>query len=73
MLTLGLTVVVESTRLQRRLQLPGALEELCLRGNLAHKHLPGDGLGALLWRHLGILKGYEFPTKLKQNKATSQL
>lgn len=67
-LNLGLAVAVEGAWLQRRLQLPGALEELRLCGNLAHKHLSGDGLGALHWRQLGILKGYQLSTKLKGKK-----
>lgn len=70
-LNLGLAVVVEGARLQRRLQLPGALEELCLRGNLAHKHLSGDRLRALHGRQLGILKGDQLPTKLRNNNNTS--
>lgn len=69
-LNLGLAVVVEGARLQRRLQLPGALEELCLRGNLAHKDLSGDRLRALHWSLLGILKGYQLSTKL--GKKTQQ-
>ena len=69
-LDLGLAVAVEGARLQRRLQLPGALEQLCLRGNLAHKHLSGDGLGALHGSRFGILKGYQLSTKLRKKKNT---
>lgn len=65
-LDLGLAVAAEGARLQRRLQLPGALQELRLRGNLAHKHLSGDGLGALHRRQLGILQGYELSTELRE-------
>lgn len=67
-LNLGLAVVVEGARLQRCLQLPGALQEFCFRGNLTHKHLSGDGLGALHWRQLGILKCYQLSTKLKEKR-----
>lgn len=67
-MNLGLAVVVEGTRLQRRLKLPGALEELCLRGNLAHKHLPGDRLRALQRRQLRILKGDQLSTELEKDK-----
>lgn len=69
-LNLGLAVVVEGAWLQRCLQLPGALQELCFRGDLAHKHLSGDGLGALRWRQLGILKRYQLSTKLEDKEDT---
>lgn len=61
---LSLAIAGEGSRLQRHLELPGALQELCLRGDLADEHLPGEDLRTLDLRRLGAVEGNELPTKL---------
>lgn len=68
MLDLGLAVTGERARLESCLQLPGPLEELRLRGDLAYKHLPWGELGSRLLRGLGVLERHQFPSKLGVEK-----